>query len=179
MRDEQVRRYARHILLPDVGGLGQTALMVSAARIQLRESEPAWLPDYAVAEGRPANALGVIAIGCALAKELSGEAHLERAQQLALNCPCLEMKVDLLNERGERANDRGKVRFGGVVLGHHADLRRRPRAGGRMGVTNVLSDHRRGWRSSVGSSRWSRKIIQSRLRKGENLPEPSSFGAFH
>ena len=41
MRDEQVRRYARHILLPDVGGLGQTALMVSAAKIELRESEPA------------------------------------------------------------------------------------------------------------------------------------------
>jgi hypothetical protein len=40
MRDEQVRRYARHILLPDVGGLGQTALMVSAARIELHESEP-------------------------------------------------------------------------------------------------------------------------------------------
>lgn len=40
MRDEQVRRYARHILLPDVGGLGQTALMVSTARIELRESEP-------------------------------------------------------------------------------------------------------------------------------------------
>lgn len=40
MRDEQVRRYARHILLPDVGGLGQTALMVSSARLELRESEP-------------------------------------------------------------------------------------------------------------------------------------------
>lgn len=40
MRDEQVRRYARHILLPDVGGLGQTSLMVSTARLELRESEP-------------------------------------------------------------------------------------------------------------------------------------------
>lgn len=40
MRDEQVRRYARHILLPDVGGLGQTALMVASARIELRESDP-------------------------------------------------------------------------------------------------------------------------------------------
>jgi hypothetical protein len=40
MRDEQVRRYARHILLPDIGGLGQTALLVSAAKIELRESEP-------------------------------------------------------------------------------------------------------------------------------------------
>jgi hypothetical protein len=40
MRDEQVRRYARHILLPDVGGLGQTALMVSTAKVELRETEP-------------------------------------------------------------------------------------------------------------------------------------------
>ncbi|MBA3398165.1 MAG: hypothetical protein H0T89_36400 [Deltaproteobacteria bacterium] len=40
MRDEQVRRYARHILLPDVGGLGQTALLTSAVRLELRESEP-------------------------------------------------------------------------------------------------------------------------------------------
>jgi hypothetical protein len=40
VRDEQVRRYARHIMLPDVGGLGQTALMVASAKIVLRESEP-------------------------------------------------------------------------------------------------------------------------------------------
>jgi len=40
MRDEQVRRYSRHIMLPDVGGLGQTALMVASAKLVLRESEP-------------------------------------------------------------------------------------------------------------------------------------------
>jgi hypothetical protein len=40
MRDDQVRRYARHLMLPDVGGLGQTALMVASARVPLRESEP-------------------------------------------------------------------------------------------------------------------------------------------
>jgi len=40
MRDDQVQRYARHLSLPDVGGLGQTALLVSSARLQLRESEP-------------------------------------------------------------------------------------------------------------------------------------------
>jgi hypothetical protein len=40
MRDEQVRRYSRHIMLPDVGGLGQTALMVASAKVVLRESEP-------------------------------------------------------------------------------------------------------------------------------------------
>lgn len=40
MRDEQVRRYARHVLLPDVGGLGQTALLVASARLELRERDP-------------------------------------------------------------------------------------------------------------------------------------------
>ena len=40
MRDDQVRRYARHVLVPDIGGLGQTALLVATARIELRESEP-------------------------------------------------------------------------------------------------------------------------------------------
>lgn len=40
MRDDQVRRYARHILLPDVGGLGQTALLVASARVVLRERDP-------------------------------------------------------------------------------------------------------------------------------------------
>jgi hypothetical protein len=40
MRDEQVRRYSRHVMLPDVGGLGQTALMVASAKVLLRESEP-------------------------------------------------------------------------------------------------------------------------------------------
>lgn len=41
MRDEQVRRYARHILLPDVGGLGQTALLVATAIVDLRSRDPA------------------------------------------------------------------------------------------------------------------------------------------
>ena len=40
MRDEQVRRYSRHIKLKDIGGLGQTALLVSTAKVVLRESEP-------------------------------------------------------------------------------------------------------------------------------------------
>jgi hypothetical protein len=41
MRDDQVQRYARHILVPDIGGLGQTALLVATARIELPESDPA------------------------------------------------------------------------------------------------------------------------------------------
>lgn len=40
MRDDQAQRYARHLILPDVGGLGQTALLVATARVPLREPDP-------------------------------------------------------------------------------------------------------------------------------------------
>jgi len=40
MRDEQAQRYARHIQLPEFGGLGQTAIMVSTAKLALREPDP-------------------------------------------------------------------------------------------------------------------------------------------
>ena len=40
MRDEQVRRYARHVILPDIGPLGQAALLMSSARLPLRDSDP-------------------------------------------------------------------------------------------------------------------------------------------
>jgi hypothetical protein len=41
VRDDQARRYARHLKLPEIGGLGQIALLVSSARVTLREREPA------------------------------------------------------------------------------------------------------------------------------------------
>jgi len=40
VRDDQVRRYARHILLPEVGGIGQTALFASTARLTLPGGDP-------------------------------------------------------------------------------------------------------------------------------------------
>ncbi len=60
MRDEQVRRYARHILLPDVGGLGQTALMVSAAHLGLCESEP--VAELIAASYLAAGGVGTLAV---------------------------------------------------------------------------------------------------------------------
>ncbi len=48
---------------------------------ELRETPPTWLPDYAIAEGKPLHVFSVLTLGFALAKELSGEAALERAEQ--------------------------------------------------------------------------------------------------
>jgi carbon starvation protein len=57
----------------------------------LHETEPVWLPDYAVVEGgrKFSGAAGTAALALALAKEWSGESHLERAQQqVQAVCEC-------------------------------------------------------------------------------------------
>ena len=53
---------------------------------ELRETPPTWLPDYAVAEGRPLRLFGLFALAFALLKELSGEAQFERARAQAAAC---------------------------------------------------------------------------------------------
>jgi carbon starvation protein len=56
----------------------------------LHETEPVWLPDYAVVEGgrKFSGAAGTAALALALAKEWSGESHLERAQQHQTQAVC-------------------------------------------------------------------------------------------
>ena len=60
-------------------------LLARRKRAELRESQPVWLPDYAVAEGgqRIGSVGQAAALTVALAKQLSGEADLERARQQA------------------------------------------------------------------------------------------------
>jgi hypothetical protein len=54
----------------------------------LKESEPVWLPDYAVVEGgrKLGGVAGTAALTLALAKELSGEAQLARAHEQTVHC---------------------------------------------------------------------------------------------
>jgi carbon starvation protein len=54
----------------------------------LHETEPVWLPDYALKESGPnlRSAAGAAAIALGLAKELSGETHFERVRQQACAC---------------------------------------------------------------------------------------------
>jgi hypothetical protein len=75
----------------------------------LRETAPTWLPDYAVAEGKPLPALGVVALAFGLAKELSGEAAIERGQTAVCSCRGVPA-VNLLGEtRAASPPDAGKI----------------------------------------------------------------------
>jgi carbon starvation protein len=57
----------------------------------LHETEPVWLPDYALNEGRPLRVAGMAALALTLTKELSGEAEFERAR---LSAACYECQAD-------------------------------------------------------------------------------------
>jgi hypothetical protein len=54
----------------------------------LRESDPVWLPDFAVTEPDRLRFAGAVPLALALLKELSAEAHLERAHSPANVCEC-------------------------------------------------------------------------------------------
>jgi len=69
----------------------------------LRESEPVWLPDYAVAEGKPLRLFSLLTLAFALAKELSGEAAVDRAEQHVAVCSAAPERIDLLGGRAARA----------------------------------------------------------------------------
>src|SRR6266850_92773 len=60
----------------------------------LKETDPVWLPDFAVAESRPLQVTALLALAFALLKELSGEAHLQRAQDAQTACACKTGKTD-------------------------------------------------------------------------------------
>jgi carbon starvation protein len=88
---------------------------------ELRETAPVWLPEYAVAEGKPLRLVSLIALGFALAKELSGQAYLERAQERAERCDCCLEGGSLGQQPPEASVSRGAVysratneRFAGI-----------------------------------------------------------------
>ena len=67
----------------------------------LQESPPVWLPDYAVAEGRPFRWFGIFALFFALVRELSGEAELERTEKAHACAECAKPIESQASERGE------------------------------------------------------------------------------
>jgi carbon starvation protein len=76
----------------------------------LAETPPMWLPDYAVAEGRPTRFFGVAALLLALLKEVSGQADVERAARHDEAAACCDKLAQNSGERYEAAlNDRYKT----------------------------------------------------------------------
>jgi carbon starvation protein len=84
---------------------------------ELRETPPVWLPAYAIAEAKPLNAMSLLALGFALAKELSGEAELDRAQLAQfVQCPGEHEGVSHLAKTDKQIYvEATKERFNGVT----------------------------------------------------------------
>jgi hypothetical protein len=88
-------------------------LLARRKAAELRETPPVWLPDYAIAESRPLNVTSLIALGLALLKELSGEAHLERAHA-AQPCSCGTQEQQLVRTPEQIYVETTEQRFNGV-----------------------------------------------------------------
>ncbi len=73
---------------------------------ELRETPPVWLPDYALAAGRPLRLFSLLALAFALAKELSGEAEMDRARQAAAVCECTGERCGSEMARATKAEQR-------------------------------------------------------------------------
>jgi carbon starvation protein len=88
-------------------------LVLRRKSAQLRETEPIWLPDYAIAEGKALPIASLLGLGLALSKELSGEAQLERAQQHDKLCQC-DPAVGSSSTDQQRYLELTERRFNGV-----------------------------------------------------------------
>jgi carbon starvation protein len=87
-------------------------LLMARRRVaQLHESPPVWLPEYAVAEARPANVVALIALSFALVRELSGQADVERAQQ----CACQAFRVSGLEDKAQAYQRALEHKYNGSV----------------------------------------------------------------
>jgi carbon starvation protein len=84
-----------------------TLLLARKKVADLRETPPTWLPDYALAQAKPLSAVALLALAFALAKELSGEADLDRARQTHIFACDQKSDVKIYNEMTE-------ARFKGV-----------------------------------------------------------------
>jgi len=81
-----------------------TRLLAGRTPAQLRETPPVWLPEPVMAGGRAVSWVGRFALLLALAKEMTGEAALDRAEQARFrDCqvpthPNAQVNADLLAE---------------------------------------------------------------------------------
>ena len=87
-------------------------LLARKKAAQLSETPPVWLPDYALAEAKPLSALALLALIFALAKELSGEADLDRAHEHA--CAAAENATAIKHQKAQIYVQTAEQRFNGV-----------------------------------------------------------------
>ena len=102
-------------------GLYEWILLLARKKLAvLRETEPTWLPDYAIAETKPLHVAGTAALAFALVREISGEANVDRVQQ---HCVCVtpeRFRINVTEQsaacmtRGEAYQQAAEERFNGI-----------------------------------------------------------------
>ena len=83
---------------------------------QLFETQPVWLPEYAVAEARPLRLASLLTLVLGLTKEMSGEGQIERAQEAQAVCECSQSTHSRRDRKaqGQRYAQAAEQSFKGV-----------------------------------------------------------------
>jgi len=77
-------------------------LIAGTKQPRLSETKPVWLTPEALAGERPLPVMGMLAFGCALAREVSGQGAIEREMTREENAACLcQDEVITLGQRGK------------------------------------------------------------------------------
>jgi carbon starvation protein len=101
-----------------------TLLLARRKPAHLHEANAVWLPDYAVAEGKPLKLAGLVALAIGLARELSGEAELARAQQPARPGSCATTVSLAPEPRAQDAANAGRELYDQVTERRFRGVRR-------------------------------------------------------
>jgi molybdopterin/thiamine biosynthesis adenylyltransferase len=124
LREDQIRRYARHVLLPDVGGVGQERLLAAAVRVEIGPGSGAEIAAlvYLAAAGVGTLILGGDADGAVTAAEVAtgiayGSSDLGRPRREALT-----RRLAALNPDVTIATDGAAVRAPVIALALDAPL---------------------------------------------------------
>ncbi len=107
LRDDQIRRYSRHVLLPDVGGVGQKRILAATVEV----------PDAGGAAGAAIAYLAAAGVGTLIIADAevvlpgdvgalyeSADIGLPRAQAAATRVAALNPDVTVLGDRIPRPN---------------------------------------------------------------------------
>lgn len=94
--------------------LREWILLIARKKLaELRETDPVWLPDYAVVEGQPLKIWGLFTLAFLLAKEVSGQGAYDRA---TTQCACApKVAVSLSGESTVACQETDGERFARVT----------------------------------------------------------------
>lgn len=98
------------VVLVTLISLREWILLLARKKLsELKETSPVWLPEYAIVESKPLHIFAWIGLAFALARELSGEAAMDRVQETVCQCESHEPDKGIHDTKTATGETREKI----------------------------------------------------------------------